>query len=905
MAIIYSYEQENNPQLSDLLLGTDVSASGKPTKLFSISSIVDLVQANTPGGGTVTSISTANDNFINMSGGPITTSGTISATLSATGVPSATTYLRGDNTWANIPAGVNTTYTLSSVQSGLNNNIRLTGSDSSQTVVSLIAGANIVLTNNGANGITLSVAGIPFGSVKSVTADGGLKLVTADSTENPILAIDLVGLNNYIKISQSQATAKAADIIAFNQDSSTSVKTTTFSQLPVEALTLVKNYVDAGDEGDVVNTTDTFTSTAPVKNVVTLTSAEYTALANKNANTLYLVAGPQTTYTTTLALTNNIVGTEYTIGGNQAGDTKTGIAGAAYIYNTTVVPNPGYYFSAGPSVLNAIGTFSTNETVYTILSGTVVPNEVPDTVATLSVSTIGVQGTQFTLTGDLNGATQSGSSPLTYAFNTNIVADAGYEFISGPTITNAAGTISTSQNVVTYITGVIEQVAPPEVIVTAQIVENFTGAAAAQGYTTVSPGSISGDSPLTYSFDVQALANSGYYFVSGPTITGDLSGSATASKNAVINVSGEIEAISNNAIVTLSVNNEITGPTAGYTLGGELAGTQKSGAIPFTYSFNTTVTLNSGYEWVGGTAPTIVNAGGTTNTIGNQTVITTISNAQVVETASLVTATLNVTYNISGPAVWSPAGYLTGETQSGLPPFIYDFGGVNVPTITLPSGYGFSVVPSTSGTLTGTIATNTTVPITVTATVVEVPLTGTVNLAFTDNIVGSENATFTLTPGTSISGNVGDPYTFTHSVVANTGYEFISGPTWSPSATISGTIPSGITTITQSVSGEVIAEPSGYCDTIFVSTNAYATPTLACGHQYNYYSVKYSAPACCPAYPVVGQTIYFSSSTCGGPVFDYDDGTVWRKIQAYPGDPYAIIARISSAGVVLQTMGCP
>src|SRR5210317_1231741 len=104
MAIVYSYEQATQPAFSDLLLGTDVSASGKPTKSFSIQSIVDLVQTGVPGGGTVTSIGTNSSTFVTLSGGPITTSGIVSASLSATGTPSATTYLRGDNTWATIGA---------------------------------------------------------------------------------------------------------------------------------------------------------------------------------------------------------------------------------------------------------------------------------------------------------------------------------------------------------------------------------------------------------------------------------------------------------------------------------------------------------------------------------------------------------------------------------------------------------------------------------------------------------------------------------------------------------------------------------------------------------------------------------------------------------------------------------
>jgi hypothetical protein len=718
MAIIYSYERENNPQLGDLLLGTDVSASGKPTKLFSIQDIVNLVEPNVPGGGTVTSIDAAGGNFITMSGGPITTTGTISATLSATGVPSATTYLRGDNTWANLPTFTGVTYTLITEQNGLNSNIILTGSDTSETIVSLIAGANVSLTSDGGSGIIIGLTGGAGGiGVASVTAGDGLQISSGSATFDPTLAIDLTGNNNYIKIGENQTTPLRNDIIAFNQTSSTNVKTTRLSAIPADALSLVKDYIDAGDVGDVRNTQDTFASTAKVANIVSLTSAEYTALTPKKPGTLYVIIPGSTVYTNTLAFTNNIIGTEYTLTGNQAGDTVQGVLNEDYAFSTSIAPNDGFYFSSGPTITNASGVFSTSETVYTILSGTVVPIDESAVVATLAVSTSGVDGTQFTLGGDLPGATQSGTAPLSYSFNTTITPSPGYEFTTGPTIVNASGTINGSQTVVTYISGTIEQVITAPITVTAQVNTAFTGSAAAQATATVTPGSFSGTSPLSYTFDVSASANAGYYFVSGPTITGDLTGTSTSSRNAIINVTGQVEAISTTAIVTLNVNNSISGPSAGYTLGGNLTGAVKSGNTPFTYAFNTTVTLNSGYEWVDGIAPTINNAAGTTSIIGNQTVITSISGAQVVETIELVNATLDVNYDISGPAVWSPAGYLTGETQSGLPPFTYDFGGVNVPTIIIPNDYVFTAGPTQTGALTGTISTNTSVPITVSATI--------------------------------------------------------------------------------------------------------------------------------------------------------------------------------------------
>ena len=85
------------------------------------------------------------------------------------------------------------------------------------------------------------------------------------------------------------------------------------------------------------------------------------------------------------------------------------------------------------------------------------------------------------------------------------------------------------------------------------------------------------------------------------------------------------------------------------------------------------------------------------------------------------------------------------------------------------------------------------------------PEQGYVNLTFSNNVTGSANTTTALGGFTSVNGNVGDPYTFTNSIVANAGYQFTSGPTWNPSTVITGTISSGTTNITQTVTGNVQA----------------------------------------------------------------------------------------------------
>ncbi len=809
MAIIYSYPQVVQPALSDLLVGTDVSTKNKVTKSFSIQSIVDLVETAVPGGGTVTSIDTNSSTFITLSGGPISTAGTITASLSATGVPTSTKFLRGDNTWATPPGGTDTTYTISSAQNGSAANIRLTGSDGGQNIVTLIAGANITLTDNGSNAITIaSTANGGGGACCSVNAGNGLKIESGTPASNPVIGVDYVGSNNFILKGQSQTTITEQDYIPFNDISSGSVKTTTMGVIPPSALSLVKQYIDAGDADDITNSTDSFTTTAKVQKVVSLTSSEYASIT-PDANTLYLIVGALPTFTVTLAFTNTISGTAYTIGGNQAGATREGISGSSYAFNTTISPNPGFFFSSGPTVTNATGTITTNETVYTLLSGTVEAIPTPQCTATLFVNTSGVTGTQFTLGGNLTGAIDTGDCPNDYSFNTTITANPGYEFTSGPVITNASGQISGDQTVQTTITGVIEAVTPPPVAVTASInLSNLTGVSG-QVSGSVTPGSYSGNSPLAYSFTPSVTANAGYS-IENLTFTGDLSGTATQSKTAVIYANGNVVADPVPAVVQLSIDDRITGGLEGvaYDLSGNLDGATQSGSVPFGYAFNTYVTVRPNWEFTSG--PTVQNASGTTSQEGSQTV-TTVITGNVQEIVTPVTATLNVIEDITGPPnVYSITGNQDGATQSGAPDFTYSF----TTGVSIPSGYEWTDGPYITPTQpnVGTISTNTTVNTTIRGTIAAVIVEGTVNLAFSNNVNGSENTTTALGASTSITGAVSDNYTFINSISANSGYEFTVGPSWDPTAVITGIIASGTTNLTQSVTGTVtaIAVPQYY-----------------------------------------------------------------------------------------------
>ena len=123
--------------------------------------------------GTVTSVGTSSGTFISVTGGTITTTGTIGADLSATGTANNTTFLRGDNVWASIPSGYQE-WTL--------------GADSG-TADSILNKDSVVI----AGGTGLSSAIATSGSTSTVTIDLDNTAVTAGSYSLASITVDAQG----------------------------------------------------------------------------------------------------------------------------------------------------------------------------------------------------------------------------------------------------------------------------------------------------------------------------------------------------------------------------------------------------------------------------------------------------------------------------------------------------------------------------------------------------------------------------------------------------------------------------------------------------------------------------------------------------------------------------------------
>ena len=312
---------------------------------------------------------------------------------------------------------------------------------------------------------------------------------------------------------------------------------------------------------------------------------------------------------------------------------------------------------------------------------------------------------------------------------------AGYESDpSNPvTVTNWTGTISGDQTVETVITGCIRAVSVPvdDVTITPNLINAYDlNGNQSQVNLSVTPGQRTGQPGSTYTFTDTSTVNAGFEIIN-PSVTG-LTGTYPNNSGTVnITYTGTVSSVDNTIIVNDTPVNNIAGPTAGYNITYSPTNLQITGTTPsLVYEFAHYVELNTGYQWVGGVVPTVTNAQGTLTVAGTYPVQSTIGNigqSTVELSPTNPVATLNVTYNIIGDNVWSPAGNLNGTQESGASPFFYNFDTYanGTPTITIPATYQFDVAPRTNPspiTPAQGITTNTTVPVTVNATISEIPI---------------------------------------------------------------------------------------------------------------------------------------------------------------------------------------
>jgi len=428
MAITYTYPS-GTLTIDDYLIGTDRSKENA-TNSFKVSDVISAILAAL-NIGTVESINGSNSTYISISGGPITTTGTLTTSLSATGTPSADTFLRGDGTWSlpgPTPTDITTAYNglgntlttdtaswkftgdgvtaynsndnvtvdIPGVISVVDSIISGVGITSSGTTTTNPSTGDVTITNNvyqaraGGN-VTLSGSASPLqyssavtinttanpGTVTSVNAATGIEVSNAST--NPNLSVDLTGSNNYIR-TQNTATVTEDDLLPYNQLTTSDVKTSRFGNLTADMLLAIKNYINTGDENKISNVeSPNYTTTAKAMQMVTLTITEYNQLTPKDPNTIYLILGAGTSHTVSLNRIVNI--TDTSTGGpaspsnydisttiNSApGTSVSGVNGTPYTFVTTFTPLNGYTSSGA--------TFSPSATITGTINGSATINQ--------------------------------------------------------------------------------------------------------------------------------------------------------------------------------------------------------------------------------------------------------------------------------------------------------------------------------------------------------------------------------------------------------------------------------------------------------------------------------------------------------------------------------------------------
>jgi len=378
-------------------------------------------------GGGVTTLTTTDSTFIDLTPNTATSGAvTVTAALSATGTPDNTKYLRGDNTWSPTSGISGTTYDLDSIQAGSDVAITLVGSDATVDTVTLVAGTNITLTDDGSANITIDASN-PDQTV-TLTGDVTGTGTTAITTTISAGAVDFAMINPAAVITSGEGLAtndndtswptSAAVIdyvsaavvggLVYKGGYNAATNTPNLDSTPIAGIKTGWTYTVTADGlffteqvrvGDVLianrNSPTTLADWTTVQNNIDVATLSTVGIGNVNAGTGVGVAysnGTATVTNTDLGSSQNIfknvaVSGQSTVVADSNNDTLTLAAGSnisittnaatdtVTIANTYVAPTTSYAttITATATVTHNLGTLDvivqlydtvTNDTVY-------------------------------------------------------------------------------------------------------------------------------------------------------------------------------------------------------------------------------------------------------------------------------------------------------------------------------------------------------------------------------------------------------------------------------------------------------------------------------------------------------------------------------------------------------------
>ena len=277
--------------------GSPVTSSGTlaitmaGTSAQYINGLGNLITFPTLTAGTVTSVTSSNEVFIEATGtSPITSTGDLSFELSASGTPSASTYLRGDNTWATVPGGY-TSFTLGA-DTGTSNAIvdadivDIAGTDGISSVIATVGTTSTVslgIDNSGVTAGTYASANITVnarGQVTSASAGGAGTMTNFDveSDSGDTLTISDGEVLSILGGTALSGIGSATDTITINHDPFGTAGTYAY---PASITTNTQGHITSVTAGSAPGTMDDFTVAADSGTAVTIS----------DANTLSLLGG--------------------------------------------------------------------------------------------------------------------------------------------------------------------------------------------------------------------------------------------------------------------------------------------------------------------------------------------------------------------------------------------------------------------------------------------------------------------------------------------------------------------------------------------------------------------------------------------------------------------------------------
>ncbi len=184
-------------------------------------------------------ISVSSSTFVNVTKTG-STSPTISASLSASGTPSAAKFLRGDNAWASI----------SDIYSWTAQGDTGSATISNGNSIDFEGGTNVTTTLAGGK-LTINSTDQYQGTVTQVTRGAGIFGSGSSFTTTGSIALDYTGADNYI-LTATDGTPISTASIPYNDANGNVVKRTTLASIPATALPLIKTYIDNATAGGVV-----------------------------------------------------------------------------------------------------------------------------------------------------------------------------------------------------------------------------------------------------------------------------------------------------------------------------------------------------------------------------------------------------------------------------------------------------------------------------------------------------------------------------------------------------------------------------------------------------------------------------------------------------------------------------